>query len=78
MSFFFLEYQVDWDTCTLHQRQYRSVILITLKVLNIGTDRSDLDQTAPKYEQSDQGVSSLIRVYTALLFHLHRYMHSLQ
>ena len=38
------------DTCTLHQRKYRSVILITIKVLNIGTDRSDPDQTAPNYD----------------------------
>ena len=44
------------DTCTLHQRKYRSVILITIKVLNIGTDRSDQDQSAPNYEQSDQGL----------------------
>ena len=44
------------DTCTLHQRKYLSVILITIKVLNIGTDRSDPDQTAPNYEQSDQGL----------------------
>ena len=44
------------DTCTSHQRKYQSVILITIKVLNIGTDRSDPDQTAPNYEQSDQGL----------------------
>ena len=44
------------DTCTLHQRKYRSVVLITIKVLNIGTDRSDPVQTAPNYEQSDQGL----------------------
>ena len=44
------------DTCTLHQRKYQSVILITIKVLNIGTDMSDPDQTAPNYEQSDQGL----------------------
>ena len=47
------------DTCTLHQRKYRSVILITIKFLNIRTDRSDPDQTA---------MSSLIRLYTALSF----------
>ena len=40
------------------------MILITIKVLNIGTDRSDPDQTTLNNEQSDQ-------VYTALLFHLH-------
>ena len=52
----FFMYQVDSDTCTLLQRKYRSVILITIKFLNIGTDRSDQDQTAPNYEQSDQGL----------------------
>ena len=44
------------DTCTLHQRKYQYVVLITIKVLNIGADRSDPDQTAPSYEQSDQGL----------------------
>ena len=53
--FFFGCTRLTQDTCTLHQRKYRSVILITIKVLNIGTDRSDPDQTAPNYEQSDQG-----------------------
>ena len=48
------------DTCTLHQRKYQSVILITIKVLNIGTDRSDPDQTAPNYEQSDQGLHCFV------------------
>ena len=48
------------DTCTLHQRKYRSVILITIKVLNIRTDRSDPDQTAPSYEQSDQGLHCFV------------------
>ena len=48
------------DTCTLHQRKYRSVILITIKALNIGTDRSDPDQTAPNYEQSDQGLHCFV------------------
>ena len=48
------------DTCTLHQRKYRSVILITIKVLNIGTDRSDPDQTAPDYEQSDQALHCFV------------------
>ena len=42
------------DTCTLHQRKYRSVILITIKVLDIGTDRSDPD------EQSDQGLHCFV------------------
>ena len=31
-------------------------IEITIKVQNIGADRSDPDQTAPKYEQTDQGL----------------------
>ena len=44
------------DTCTLHQRKYRYVGQITIKVLNIGADRSDPDQTAQNYEQSDQGL----------------------
>ena len=46
------------DTCTLHQRKcrYQSVILITVKVLNIGAHGSDPDQTAPNYGQSDQGL----------------------
>ena len=48
------------DTCTFHQRKYRSVILITIKVLNIGTDRSDPDQTASNYEQSDQGLHCFV------------------
>ena len=48
------------DTCTLHQRKYRSVILITIKVLNIGTDRSDPDQTAPNYAQSEQGLHCFV------------------
>ena len=54
-AFFFFDV-----TRTLHQRKYRSVILITIKVLNIGTDRSDPDQTAPNYEQSDQGLHCFI------------------
>ena len=44
------------DACTLHQRKYGYVVLITTKVLNIGADRSDPHQTAPNYEQSDQGL----------------------
>ena len=36
------------------------MILITIKVLNIGADRSDPDQTAPNYEQSDQGLHSVV------------------
>ena len=35
------------DTCTLHQRKYPYVVLITIKALNIGADRSDPDETAP-------------------------------
>ena len=48
------------DTCTLHQRKYQSLILIMVKVLNIGTDRSDPDQTAPNYEHSEQGLRCLV------------------
>ena len=44
------------DTCTLHPRKHQYVVLITIKVLNIGADRSNPDQTAPIYEQSDQGL----------------------
>ena len=36
------------------------MILITIKVLNIGTDRSDPDQTAPNYEQSEQGLHCFV------------------
>ena len=36
------------------------MILITIKVLNIGTDRSDPDQTAPNYAQSDQGLHCFV------------------
>ena len=43
-------------TCTLHQRKYRYVVWITIKVQNIGADRSDPDQTAPNCEQTDQGL----------------------
>ena len=41
------------DTCTLLQRKYQYVILITIKVLTIGVDRSDPDQIALNYEQSN-------------------------
>ena len=44
------------DTCIIHQRKYPYEVLITIKVLNIGTDSSDPDHTAPNYEQSDQGL----------------------
>ena len=40
-------------------KKIRCVVLITMKVLNIGADRSDPDQTAPNYEQSDQGLHCL-------------------
>ena len=56
------------DTCSLHQRKYRSVILITIKVLNIGTDRSDPDQTAPNFEQSDQGLHCFVGLGTGTRF----------
>ena len=60
MHAFFWMYQVDSGHLHLHQRKYRSVILITIKVLNIGTDRSDPDKTAPNYEQSDQGLHCFV------------------
>ena len=44
------------DTCTLHQRKYRYGVLITIKALNIGANRTDPDQTAPNCVQSDQGL----------------------
>ena len=31
-----------------------------IKVLNIGTNRSDPDQTAPNYEQSEQGLHCFV------------------
>ena len=43
----FLCTRLTQDTCTLHQRKYWSVILT--EVLNIGTDRSDPDQTVPNF-----------------------------
>ena len=60
MLFFFGCTRLTQDTCTLHQRKCRSVILITINVLNIGTDRSDQDQTAPNCEQSDQGLHCFV------------------
>ena len=60
MHAFFGCTRLTQDTCTLHQRKYRSLILITVKVLNIGTDRSDPDQTAPNYEQSEQGLHCFV------------------
>ena len=60
--FFFLMYQVDSiRTLALYIKESnRSVILITIKVLNIGTDRSDPDQTALNYEQSEQGLHCFV------------------
>ena len=55
---FFLCTGLIQGTCTLHQRKYRYVLKITIKVQNIGADRSDPDQTAPNYEQTDQGLHS--------------------
>ena len=48
--------QVDSGHLHFTSKKIRSVILITIKLLNIGTDRSDPAQIAPKYEQSDQGL----------------------
>ena len=60
MHVFFGCTRLTQDTCTLHQRKYRSLILITVKVLNIGTDRSDPDQTASNYEHSAQGLHCFV------------------
>ena len=60
MHAFFWMYQVDWGHLHFTSKKRRSVILITIKVLNIGTDRSDPDQTAPNYEQSDQGLHCFV------------------
>ena len=49
-------YQVDSGHLHFTSKKTPSVILITIKVLNIGTDTSDPDQTALNYEQSDQGL----------------------
>ena len=56
----FLCTRLTEDTCTLHQRKYQSVILITIKVLNSGTERSDPDQIALNYEQSDPGLHCFV------------------
>ena len=53
-AFFLWMYQAD--SGHLHFEENRSVILITIKVLNIGADKFAPDQTAPNYEQSDQGL----------------------
>ena len=63
------------DTCTLHQRKYRSVIFITIKVLNVGTDRSDPDQTATNCYQSDQGLLCFVIppiTYTGICIHCNK------
>ena len=53
-------YQVDSGHLHFTSKKIGSVILITIKVLNIETDRSDPDQTAPNYEQSDQGLHCFV------------------
>ena len=71
----FLCTRLTQDACTLHQRKYRSVIFITTKVLNIGTDRSDPDQTATKCEQSDQGLFCFVippTTYTGICIHCNK------
>ena len=50
----FLCTRLTQDTCTLHQRKSRYVVLITVNVLSIGADTSYPDQTAPSYEHPDQ------------------------
>ena len=52
-------YQVDSGHLHFTSKK-RPVFLITIKILNIGTDRSDPDQTAPNYEQSDQGLHCFV------------------
>ena len=72
---FFLCTRLTQDTCTLHQRKYQSVIFITIKVLNIGTDRSDPDQTATNCEQSDQGLFCFVippTTYTGICIHCNK------
>ena len=56
----FWMYQVDSGHLHFTSKKIGSVILITIKVLNIGTDRSVPDQTAPNYEQSDQGLHCFV------------------
>ena len=50
------------------------MILITIKVLNIGTDRSDPDQTALNYEQSDQGLLcfAIPATFTGMCIHCNK------
>ena len=60
MHLFFYVYQVDTGHLHFKSKKIQSVILITIIVLNIGTDRSDPDQTAPNYEQSDQGLHCFV------------------
>ena len=72
---FFGSTRLTQDICTLHQRKYRSVIFITIKVLNIGTDRFDPDQTATNCEQSDQGLLSFVIppiTYTGIGIHCNK------
>ena len=58
----FLMYQVDSiRTLALYIKEnIWTLILITIKVLNIGTDRSDPDQTALNYEPSEQGLHCFV------------------
>ena len=56
MHAFFWMYQVESGHLHYTSKKIGSVILITIKVLNIGTDRFDPDLTALNYEQSDQGL----------------------
>ena len=56
----FWMYQVDSGHLHFTSKKIPSVILITIKVLNIGTDRSDPDQTTLNYQQSDQGLHCFV------------------
>ena len=60
MHAFFWMYQVDSGHLHLTSKKIPVCDMITIKVLNIGTDRSDPDQTAPNYEQSDQGLHCFV------------------
>ena len=51
--FFFLMYRVD--SGHLHFTS-KKIPVCGIKNQNIGADRSDPDQTAPNYEQTDQGL----------------------
>ena len=67
----FWMYQVD--SGHLHFTSKKILVCdITIKVLNIGIDRSDPDLTAPNCEQSDQGLLCFVippTSYTGICIH---------